>query len=237
MMNINIKLIKKPLITLLALLSMSPVFSVYASEYGGVALGSTRLIYPIGEKQINLPISNSDKNKVFLIQSWVSNEDGKKTDDFIVTPPLFTLNQNSENILRIIYAGDENLPTDRETLFYLNSKAIPSVKKEDMNGNSLQIATQSVIKLFMRPAGLSFPIDKIPGALRCQIKDNSVLIENPTPYYVTLVNIKSGAESLPGTMASPFTTVTLPLPAHNNKSVSFQTVNDYGATTSSINCP
>lgn len=78
MMNINIKLIKKPLITLLALLSMSPVFSVYASEYGGVALGSTRLIYPIGEKQINLPISNSDKNKVFLIQSWVSNEDGKK---------------------------------------------------------------------------------------------------------------------------------------------------------------
>ncbi|SUH11200.1 fimbrial chaperone protein BcfB [Salmonella enterica subsp. enterica] len=53
-----------------------------------------------------------------------------------------------------MYVGP-SLPTDRESVFYLNSKAIPSVDKNKLTGNSLQIATQSVIKLFIRPKNLA----------------------------------------------------------------------------------
>ena len=95
---------------------------------GGIALGSTRVIYPQGSKQVSLPVINSSENNVFLIQSWVANADGSRSADFIITPPLFVIQPKKENTLRIMYIGP-SLPTDRESVFYLNSKAIPSVDK------------------------------------------------------------------------------------------------------------
>ena len=117
---------------------------------GGIALGATRVIYPQGDKQVSLPVINSSADNTFLIQSWVANVEGIKSPDFILTPPLFVIHPKKENTLRIMYIGPD-LPADRETVFYLNSKAIPSVDKNKLQGNTLQIATQSVIKLFIRP--------------------------------------------------------------------------------------
>lgn len=58
---------------------------------GGIALGSTRVIYPQGSKQVSLQVINSSENNVFLIQSWVANADGSRSSDFIITPPLFVI--------------------------------------------------------------------------------------------------------------------------------------------------
>lgn len=67
-----------------------------------------------------------------------------------------------------MYVGPD-LPVDRESVFYLNSKAIPSVEKNKLSGNTLQIATQSVIKLFIRPKKLpSLSIDA-PKTLTCSV--------------------------------------------------------------------
>jgi P pilus assembly chaperone PapD len=46
------------------------------AQAGGIALGSTRVIYPQGSKQVSLPIINSSATNIFLIQSWVANADG-----------------------------------------------------------------------------------------------------------------------------------------------------------------
>ena len=43
-----------------------------------VGLGATRVIYPGGSKQVQLPVTNNDEKKTFLIQSWIENEEGKK---------------------------------------------------------------------------------------------------------------------------------------------------------------
>lgn len=102
------------------------------------ALGATRVIYPQGSKQTSLPIINSSASNVFLIQSWVANADGSRSTDFIITPPLFVIQPKKENILRIMYVGP-SLPTDRESVFYLNSKAIPSVDKNKLTGNSCKL--------------------------------------------------------------------------------------------------
>ncbi len=37
----------------------------------GVALGATRVIYPAGQKQVQLAVTNNDENSTYLIQSWV----------------------------------------------------------------------------------------------------------------------------------------------------------------------
>lgn len=45
----------------------------------GVSLGATRIIYNSNIKQTNLVVTNSDKENSFLIQSWVSDNQGNKT--------------------------------------------------------------------------------------------------------------------------------------------------------------
>lgn len=200
---------------------------------GGVALGSTRLIYPQGTKQVNMTISNSDNEQSFLVQSWVSTADGKKTADFIITPPLFVLKPSKDNVLRVMYSGAE-LPKDKESLFYLNSKAIPAMDKNKIEGNALQIATQSVIKLFVRPANLPVKSADAPAMLQCQVNGGKLNISNPSPYYVTLVNLSVGGEKLANTMISPKGNQQISV--SGSGSVSYQTMNDFGAITQKLVC-
>lgn len=35
-----------------------------------VALGATRVVYPAGQKQVQLAVTNNDEKSTFLIQSW-----------------------------------------------------------------------------------------------------------------------------------------------------------------------
>jgi len=198
---------------------------------GGIALGATRVIYPADAKQASLAITNSDKSTRFLIQSWVDDANNKKSPDFIVTPPLFVSKPKSENTLRIMYVGSP-LPTDRETVFWLNSKSIPAVERNTLEGkNVLQIAILSRIKLFVRPEKLSVPSSDAPSLLKFARQGHEVKITNPSPYYVTLVNIHVGTHKLSNMMIAPKSDSTLALPDSISTAMTYQTINDYGANT------
>jgi len=226
--------LKKSIITLCtgALLSLGVVSCANA---GGIALGATRVIYPQGAREASLSLTNTSDSNVYLIQSWIANADGSKSSDFVVTPPLFTIKPKKENTLRIIYTGPA-LPSDRESVFFINSKAIPSVDKNNLKGNTLQIATQSVIKLFVRPKNLPSTSADSPKQLTCHVQGGRVTLKNPSPYYVTLVQFRVGGQKLPNTMVSPKSTLTVDVPGHANGAAHFQTVNDYGANTAQQSC-
>lgn len=209
--------------------------SVPAAQAGGIALGATRLIYPQGEQQVSLPVINTSGDLSFLVQSWIANADGSKAANFIVTPPLFVMKTKKENKLRIIYNGPM-LPQDRESVFYINSKAIPSVPKESLQGNTLQIATQSVIKLFMRPRGLTFRPADAPKSLTCQLSNGKVTVTNPSPYYVTLVQFTVNGKKLANSMVAPKSSLTVNASGNTGGAVRFSTLNDFGAATPVQSC-
>lgn len=220
-------LFKSAMAIILCLLVNS--FSAQAS--GGIGLGATRVIYPADAKQISLSINNSDVEQRYLINSWVENDLGVKDKRFIVTPPLFVSEGKSENKLRIIYVGPP-LPSDRESLFWMNVKAIPSVDKESLDGaNVLQLAILSRIKLFVRPKNLEMQPEEAAKQLRFSRRGGALNIHNSSPYYVTAVNLKVGREKLANTMVAPNSDAKVAVPAGVNGKVSFQTVNDYGALT------
>ena len=199
---------------------------VYA---GGVGLGSTRLIYPASAKQISVPVRNTDASGAFLLQSWVETVDGDKTDDFLITPPLNVIKPKHENVLRIIQTG-ATLPVDRESVYWLTVKAIPTTHdKKDQNDNVLQLASASRIKLFWRPDNLDIKPDAAPSMLSATRTNGGVLLSNASPYYLSLVNIQSGSKTLSPVMVPPKSSITLN--AISGNSLSFQTVNDYGART------
>ncbi|SDV02017.1 fimbria/pilus periplasmic chaperone [Pseudomonas mucidolens] len=206
-------------------------FYTLTAQAGGVALGATRVVYPAGAKQVSMAVSNSDKKNRFLIQSWVDDVAEKKSSDFVVTPPLFVSKPKSENTLRIMYVGAD-LPKDRESVFWLNSKAIPAVERDDVQDkNVLQIAILSRVKLFVRPANLPSTAADAPGQLKFSRQGEVLKIENPSPYYVSLVSLAIGTRNLPNTMVSPMSNSSVSIPDSASGAVSYQTVNDYGAIT------
>lgn len=207
------------------------MMSACANASGGIALGATRVIYPADAKQTSLAITNSNKQERYLINAWIENANGQKEKTFAVTPPLFVSEPASENTLRIIYAGPA-LPADRESLFYMNVKAIPSVSKKHQDGNNvLQLAILSRIKLFVRPANLAMPPEEALSQLRFERVGNHLKVSNASPYYVTLVNLKLGGQTLDNLMVAPKSSAQQVLPAAASGTLSWQSVNDYGAIT------
>ncbi|MCT4714796.1 type 1 fimbria chaperone FimC [Enterobacteriaceae bacterium H18W14] len=207
------------------------LITLSAQASGGIGLGATRVIYPSDAKQTSLPITNSDTKERYLVNSWVENNLGKKDKGFIVTPPLFVSEPKSENTLRIIYVG-QPLPADRESIFWLNVKAIPSVDKNTVESNNvLQLAILSRIKVFVRPKNLQMQPEEAVKQLRFSRSGGHLMLHNPSPYYVSTVNLKIGNQKLANTMVAPKSVAQVTLPAGSSGSVSFQTVNDYGAVT------
>ena len=76
-----------------------------------------------------------------MIQSWVETlNGGAEKAPFIITPPLYRLDKDQQNVERIVLAGA--LPQDKESLYWLNIKAIPAAPRKD---NTLQIAVKPAL--------------------------------------------------------------------------------------------
>lgn len=199
-----------------------------------VALGATRVIYPANQKQVLLPVTNNDPASVYLIQSWIENAGDQKDTQFVITPPLFSMQGKKENTLRIINATNHQLPGDRESLFWVNVKAIPAMEKDQKNENTLQLAIISRIKMFYRPTHLAMAPEEAPAMLRFRRSGSKFTLINPTPYFITVTNMKAGNSNLPNTMVPPKGEVSVDIPHAVTGDISFQTINDYGALTPRI---
>ncbi|QDL35805.1 molecular chaperone FimC (plasmid) [Serratia liquefaciens] len=216
---------------LLAGLLLTPMILLTPHAKAGVALGTTRVIYPAEQKQVKLAITNNDEKSANLIQSWVEDIEGVKDGQFVITPPLFAMHGKKESTLRIINSGSKQLPQDRETLYWLNVKAIPSMDPSKLSENTLQLAIISRIKLLYRPEKLALSPDQAADKLKFERKAGSLRLINPTPYYLTVTELRAGTHTLNNTMVPPMGQTDVSLPSDAGKEITYQTINDYGALT------
>lgn len=228
--------------TTLAFGAMSP-FVAQAS----VVVAGTRVIYNATDSEVTLKLSNVGKSPA-LTQVWLDKGDPQadpsKLDlPFVMTPPLARIDPDKSQTIRISYTG-EALPKDRETLLWFNVLEVPP-KPSAAQGkdNYVQLAFRSRLKFFFRPAGLQGSADDAPGKLTWRLgTDNgkpALLVSNPTPYHVTIIEASTGdGPNAPkfdeGGMVAPGGQLALPLPAAAQSAgqaggkVSFTTLNDYG---------
>lgn len=201
----------------------------------GVNVGSTRVIYQGKEKEANLALANSGDDGVpYLVQSWVSPFDNRddSADEFIITPPLFRLDANSQNILRIIATNTQNLPADQESLFLLNVKAIPAMSDEQRNQNVLQIALKTTIKLFYRPASLKGSLIDAVEKLQWRVADGKLSVHNPSGFNVVVSELlinNIASQDVPEVI-KPVSTVTTHTPLNNSDTLVLSYINEYGST-------
>ncbi|MBT2372350.1 fimbria/pilus periplasmic chaperone [Pseudomonas fluorescens] len=160
------------------------------SVQAAIALDRTRVVFPGGEKSVTLSINNQNTKMPYLAQGWIEDLEGKKvTSPIIVVPPVQRLEPNAKGQVKLQDAGLLSLPQDRESVFYFNLREIPP--KSD-KANTLQIALQTRIKLFYRPAALAEAAAAQQAApfqekLTLSRQGDVYTVNNPTPYYVTLV--------------------------------------------------
>lgn len=195
----------------------------------GVIVGGTRLIYDGSKKESSLSVTNPDKVP-YLVQSWVDTTTGSaEKAPFMVTPPLFRLDAGQQNVLRVVRAGG-NLPGDRESMYWMNIKAIPAADIT-RNQNTLQIAVKNRIKLIFRPTGLKGVPEDVADKLTWQRSGDSLQVTNPTPFYMNFMQISVAGKALKNvTWVAPESTAKFVLPVGvSGGSVSWKIISDYGA--------
>jgi len=196
---------------------------------GGVGLSATRMVYLSSASQSSLSIRNSDKQAPFLIQSWIEDEQGKKSNDFVIIPPLFVLKPASENAIKIIFNG-QPLPKDRESQYWITVKAIPQ-SSEETHKNVLQFASASRIKLFYRPASLRDKPKDVAKQISGSLLNDRIILKNPTPYYITTIDLKVDGKNVKSVMIPPKGQTQLEEHTPGAHRFSYRTINDYGAWT------
>ncbi|EBC2882959.1 molecular chaperone [Salmonella enterica] len=164
--------------------------AVVPAAQAAISLDRTRAIFNGADKSMTLNIANDNKQLPYLAQAWLENATQEKitAGPLVVTPPVQRLEPGAKSMVRLASTPDiRKLPQDRESLFYFNLREIPPKSEK---ANVLQIALQTKIKLFYRPAAIQakpnavwqdqLVLNKTPGGYR---------IENPTPYYVTVIGL------------------------------------------------
>ncbi|NRD74171.1 molecular chaperone [Shewanella sp. VB17] len=224
----------------LLLMSFVVSMSLLNNANAALALDRTRVIYADGEGIETLKIKNPAEAD-FLAQSWLTDANGQEVSEpLIVIPPLVRVESGSYSFLRIDNVSPVNsLPTDKESLYYLHVREVPVTPKNSEvkgtnTGGSIQIAIESIIKVFFRPTSLA-DIKEVAqvtaDGTHIRFKNGKVILENNSPFYVTYADLlygpKDKAEKFKAMMLAPYTSQAI-----NVKKRSFyylSNVNDYGA--------
>ncbi|MRE92888.1 fimbria/pilus periplasmic chaperone [Enterobacter bugandensis] len=208
---------------------LSTLLLVATASHAGVIINGTRLVYQGDKKESSLGLSNPDATD-YLVQSWVDSG-GKNLAKapFLITPPLFRLDAHEDNVLRVVRTGG-NLPEDRESLYWLNIKAIPSSKHVE-GVNTLQIAINTRIKLLYRPPAVKGRPEDVADKLEWRREGNDLVVNNPTPFYMNFQTVTlNGHKVAKATWAVPKTETHFILPGNvGGADVTYSIITDYGS--------
>ncbi|MEY0232428.1 fimbrial biogenesis chaperone [Providencia manganoxydans] len=180
------------------------------TAFANIVVNGTRVIYPEKNNETIVQLINNGDDPA-LVQSWIDDGDINSTPEtanvpFLLSPPVVKVSGNAGQQLRIKKLP-ASLPTDRESVFYLNVLDIPPTPDHLQGKNTMQLAIKTRIKLFYRPTSLQAGVEQAIEQLTVKAENQSFRITNNSPYYVTIANIsnKSGNKMLADSlMIAPF---------------------------------
>lgn len=210
------------------IISLFSLIVLCSNAHASIVITGTRVIYPSDAREVTVKLSNEGHSPL-LVQSWLDKGNEKAKPDqikvpFTLTPPINRVEPGNGQTLRI-RSLPNNLPADRESVFWLNVLEIPQGAIEN-NENYIQVAFRSRIKFFYRPAAIKDGIIDAPKKMVWRHAGKGIKVKNPTPYYISLATITSGGKSLKGRMLAPFSENSYTL---SGNQVSIEYINDFGA--------
>ncbi|KPD02092.1 fimbrial biogenesis chaperone [Moellerella wisconsensis] len=169
---------------------------IISPAYSGIIASNNRVIFNEGDFKKNLILGNTNEYSIFA-QTWIDNGEGsgefkQKAYPFVSVPAVFVLNQGEMTNLNIIYNNKE-LPSDRESVFWLNLYEIPAVKNSsNKEQTKVLVAMNTQMKIFYRPKSLkeiNKNMDDIYFSLSNSGNETKLICHNPTPFYISFSGI------------------------------------------------
>ncbi|WP_369310902.1 molecular chaperone [Providencia rettgeri] len=224
-------------VTVKMLVVSSMLFSMMPglSAAKGVSLDATRIIYPQNEKSVSVTVKNSDPQVTYLTRAFITDEQNKVNKLFDVTPPVFKVTPGAKQEIRI-FGKNNQLPTDRETMFYFHATMI-SGQNGQVEGDALNIGYDHVLKLFYRPKNLPMTSEQAQEKLRFKVEGNTLTAYNDSPYYINLAQISVNNQLVnmsmekKNTTISPFSSLNYPISQNMKKgNLTWRVITDLGGT-------
>jgi chaperone protein EcpD len=215
-----------------------------------VVVNGTRVIYLGQKKEVIVNIQNPD-DIPSLVQAWIDSSDIQLGPDqnhvpFIITPPLFRVDPGKGQTLRLVYTK-EPLPSDRESLFWLNILDIPprASRKIDAPLNHLEFAFKHRLKLLFRPVDLPGAAANAPSAITWVLINRAegkiaLKATNDSAFHVNFNNVEILIGDLSyiadSEMVPPFSNRLFDIPKlksmpQSGSTIQFTYINDYGGAT------
>ncbi|CAI8967841.1 molecular chaperone [Pseudomonas sp. Irchel 3H3] len=233
--------------TLAACMTALMLTSYLPASQAALTLNGTRVVFDSDKRSASLIVANPS-DRTFAVQTWVNTaaDDTTTAVPFIPSPPLFRLNPGKEQHIQI-NGLPNTLPTDRESLFYFNVQEIPQANANE--GNVLNIALRTRIKLFYRPAQLKdnpvTSLKQLQWSIELANGKPQLRVNNPTPFHVSFarIEVKGNGQQLAlhnAEMLAPLSSQTYALDGIKPQAglqVEFSAINDYGGYTLALTLP
>lgn len=172
------------------------ISSMILPAHAGIVIYGTRIIYPAENKEVMVQLMNQG-SRSSLVQAWIDDGDTSLPPEkiqvpFMLTPPVAKVGANSGQQIKIRIMPNR-LPTNKESIFYLNILDIPPNSPEDEGKNALKFAMQNRIKLFYRPVGVASVNKETFKKLRVNNSSNGLVIKNGSANWVTISDVKANS--------------------------------------------
>ncbi|WP_082056636.1 molecular chaperone [Pseudomonas sp. 10-1B] len=217
------------------------------AAHAALTISSTRVIQPSDRQSTSIVVANPSQ-RPYAAQAWINTEadDNTTAVPLIASPALFRIDPAGEQTVQFNRLPND-LPQDRESLFYFNLQEIPQA--DDEPSNSLTIALRTRIKVFYRPTQLKGRsqehLQNLAWSVQTLDGKPHLVVDNPSPYYFTFnqltLHSAKGSEKIDARkMAIPMGRQSYPLKAstvQDGLKVAFTTINDYGGLTPELSRP
>ncbi|EIZ3205017.1 fimbria/pilus periplasmic chaperone [Escherichia coli] len=237
-------------IVLLTVSALSLLATKAVSANANISMGVKE--FSVKTKQSRLFIDNESRGAILsienvheypiLVQTKVINQDQKTgSNAFFATPPLFRLDSGQNSKVRIYKKDINDLPKDREFLFWVCVKGIPPTdtdiwakehndsKSENKTTLGVNIALENCIKLIHRPKDISPVRYDDGGEIVWSLKNGKLSGFNPTPNILTIRSLVVNNKRIdPPGFIQPFSEKLYDINIEKNSNISWNIITDLG---------
>lgn len=202
-----------------------------------VNIDRTRIIFHAEQNTQSINLINSGVTPT-VVQVWSDSGDINSSPEeshapVMAFPPVMKMAPGELKSLRLMLTSRSGLPTDKESIYWLNIYQIPA--QTDSQGRFQQkvlLPLRIRLKIFIRPESINNP-DTYSGGKLHFIKDGSqMIIENPTPWYMNINSLNVHNENLGNILLPPKDHIDIHVKKQINQGdgVSYSIINDEGNT-------
>lgn len=211
------------------------LFLISTASQAVVNIDRTRVVFETGKSTTTFSLINDATERPALVQIWIDEGDPTLIPEQIKTPividnPIFSLQPNEQRNIKLILANPSKLPTDRESIYWLNILQVPAQQRKQQNEQRILLPLRMRVKLFVRPNNIVVPTEKEMQRLTFNTTKNGFVIHNPTPWNITIIALKVDNQIFGDYMIAPFSDygINSDQKMLENSRISFGVINDNG---------